>query len=238
VKIARLHPLDLARIALLPVHEKRAALRRIRSGHPPYTYNPFRQQASHILGVEMDLPLVATRPSRLEVAHQIERAACGLGAEANISVANELFDFAEKNNTRGRSQLFESISIGTFDSVSYWMSAFISIQEKTSAVFIDPRRSVALTQQGRAFVFSMMHQSIRFGRPERRSVELVILQRRLLKNGASEFIPHFAGDTALLPAEILQRCIEETFRIWVEVHEERERERRKASGGPLGPLFE
>lgn len=251
MKTRLLPDLDLARIAPLPRDEKRAALRRLRIGIPPYSYAPTRRSLLDILNVEARPLGVVDRAPWANVALQVARMSKSDAEQAaNLAVAEALYRVADENGWVGRRQEFFPLAIGIGAKVAYWLPAVMSIDGKATAIFMDPRRADRLTREGRRFAFSAMHERIRAADPDYAEVELAIVQldtvREVIvaedgsKSESITRIPrlHIAGDMKLFDFSEIDDMVRETYEIWAEVLADREDAARKKTGTGGGGLFD
>lgn len=240
LKIRPLPDLDLARIAPLPSDQKRAALRQMKLGHPPYSYQPMRRSMLDILNVEAGPLGVVSRAPWQQVADQISKVSRSAEeAEANVAVALALYGYATAEGIAGRRHEFFPLAIGVSEKVSLWLPAVIAIGGKPLVPFIDPRRTKKLTSEGRRFAFSVMHERIRAADPDFAEVELGILQFGGNSEDRKTRTPRLftARDVALFDFEAIDAMVRETYQLWREVLTEREAEARRRGTGTTGPLI-
>jgi len=230
-KIRPLPELDLARIAPLTNEQKLNALRQLKQGHPPYSYQPARKSQLDILNVEAGPLGIVPRARWAQIAEQIlRRSRNDPEAQANLAFASALYNFADSERIAGITHEFFPLPIGITHKVSYWLPAVLSVNGTPTAFFIDPRRAKKLTADGRRFVFSMMHERIRVSDPDFAEIELGIIQFGV--DGKIRVPKLFvASDVKLFDFHELDDMVRETYKLWQMVLEEREAEiRRRASG--------
>jgi hypothetical protein len=236
VKTRPLPDTDLARIAPLPLDQKRNALEALRLGHPPYRYTPVRGSFSDILNLEAGM----FDPGRVpfdKIAAEIRKKSWSDDEEeANLRVAEGLYDFVTLHRLRGRRHDFYPFAIGVGASVIYWHSAILLVDGQPFVPFFDPRRSKLLTSLGRRFAFSMMHQRIREGSPDFKDVRFGIFQFEKTEEGPRPPKLYTDYGVALFSLDELERMVAETYELWREVCEGRETETRRR-GGQRGPLI-
>jgi hypothetical protein len=110
-------------------------------------------------------------------------------------------------------------------------SLVLSIDGRPLVPFFDPRRTKALTVQGRRFVFSVMHERIRAADPDFAEVVLAIVQFSLSEKGPRIPILHIDDGIVLFTFDELDQMVRETYELWQEVCEVRTAEtRRRATG--------
>jgi hypothetical protein len=239
LKIRPLPDLDLARIAPLPADQKRAALKQMKFGHPPYSYQPMRRSMLDILNVEAGPLGVVPRAPWQDVADQIGKASRSVEeADANLAVAFALYSYATAANVAGRRHDFFPLAIGVSEKVSFWLPAVIALDGRPLVPFIDPRKAKKLTSDGRRFAFSVMHERIRAADPDFAEVELGILQFGVSSDDRKIRMPRLftAHDVALFDFDAIDAMVRETYQIWREILEEREAEARRGTG-TTGPLI-
>ncbi|WP_291842951.1 hypothetical protein [Bradyrhizobium sp.] len=155
--------------------------------------------------------------------------------QANLRVAEGLFNFVSEKAIVGRRHDIFPLQLGIGTKVVFWQPVILTVDERATIPFLDPRRAKRLTAQGRRFVFSMMHERIRAADPDFADVSLAIVQFALSEKGPR--IPVLFSDTGveLFTFEELDQMVGETYEMWREVCEERtvEARRRGATGGGL-----
>jgi hypothetical protein len=237
VKIRPLPEIDLARIAPLPSERKRKELEIFRLRHPPLSYNPMRSALPDILNVEagmFDLPRVPWE----KVAETIARQSRNDGEEeANLQTAEGLYRFVEAKGLRGRKQDFLPLALGVGHRVIYWHSLVLIDAGLPFVPFFDPRRSRGLTSEARRFVFSMMHERIRVADPDFADVRLGIFQFARVDEGPREPRLYTDESLELFGFDALDEMTRETYDLWREVCEERDKETRRRAGGMRGGLI-
>lgn len=227
---------DLARIAPLSEDMKRAALRRMRAGYPTFSYDHVRKCYVDIFNIHPPMfgPTEAT--SFTKIKERLERS-CKAGDEStnNLRVAKALHDFATSANIKGRHHEFFPLAMSMGRKVSFWLPMILAIGDQPYTLFIDPRRSTGLTELGRRFVFSMMHERIRAADEDFASVNLGII-RFVDQDDGERCVRLFdATEVELYSIDELQDMVFSTYRMWQEVCEERvaEGRRKQASSGML-----
>lgn len=245
MKIRRIPETDLANIAPLENELKYRALRMLKEGWGPFSYDPTKQTAPDTFNAQMDL-FGRAEPTTLD---QIRRRIISLSrrgdeeAAANLEVTECLHRFAVERNVWAKRYdiLPYNLSSVAGISYSYWLPLVLVIDDRLMIPFIDPRRTRGLTAAGRRFAFSMAHHRARVLDPDLTDAELAIFrfppiasedlaQRRRLQT-------YFAGDDRLFSYEELDRMVAETYEIWQQVLVERRGEARRVSGGRKGPLL-
>lgn len=171
-----------------------------------------------------------------KIRDQLTRA-CKAGDELknNLQIAKALHDYATSCSIMGRRHEFFAMPMGAGRKVSFWLPMILAIEAKPYAVFIDPRRTKGLTELGRRFVFSMMHERIRAADEDFASVNLGII--RFTDNDDSRVVRLFSDEgVKLYSLGELEAMVASTYRIWQEVFEERTAEARRKGTG-TGGLF-
>lgn len=237
MKMRHLPPTDLARIAPLPTDEKVQHLRRFKLGSPPYTYAPFRLAIPDILDAS-GLMFESLGPTPFgEIERKIKKAKTTPdGVSQNLLVARALFSAAKSAGITARQRPFFSMSIGLVDQIRFWNDLYIVMDGRAWIPFFDARRANRLSDLGRKFVYSLQHEHIRKQDSDFAKAGLMVVQfgddgeSRLAK-----LIGH--GDSDLYSYEQLQEMISETYRLWIEISEERSEEVRRRAGGARGGLL-
>ena len=238
MKIPPLPDLDLARIAPLPADQKRRALEQFNLGHPPYSYGPARQSALEILNVDAGPLGSVPRAPWPKIKEQIsKRSRSSNEEEANLKVAEALYDFAERRHLKGRRYDFFPLALGVSEKITLWLPAVIALDGKATVPFIDPRRSKKLTADARRFVFSVMHERIRAADADFAAVDLCIIQLGSDDDGVRIPKVHLATDVELFDFEALDLMVRATYEIWREVLQAREAATRRRASGTRGSLI-
>jgi hypothetical protein len=221
----------------MPTDEKRRALRRFKLGHPEITYAPVRSNQLDILNVQPG-PLVDCEATPWPIIEQRIRRACKSKAEAdaNVAVGEALYNRAQADGFVGRHEEFFSLAVGLAAKVQYWSNAIIRVAGRPRVIFIDPRRSSALTAVARLFAFSAMNERIRAADPDYAEIGFAIAQFACQDDGSRRTVLHLDDDLPLFDFDTLDRMVRETYEIWAEVLEEREASARRGGTGTFGPL--
>lgn len=221
---------DLARIAPMPLDQKRNELQKLKFGRPPYTYHPVRKSDLDILNVAAGPLAELPRTPWHLIAKDIRRR-CDSAAQidANLRVGEGLYRFASEHKLIGRRYPISPLPMGLSERVIYWSSAVIEIDGRMVVPFIDPRRTKKLTQSARQFSFSMMNQRIS-AYPDLADVGLAILQFENSEKGPRAVVPYFADDVDLFNFAELDAMVRETYEIWREILKGREAEARRSGG--------
>jgi hypothetical protein len=230
LKIPLLPETDLARIAPQPAEHKRNALEHFRISYPPYRYLPLRKSLADILNAETGfLPTGKRVP--FEALAKVLHAASQTDDEyqANLRVAEGLYNHAITKGYRARKQEFLPLNVGVGSKLAYWHSFILNISGEPLVPFFDPRRSAtSLTALGRRFAFSVMHQRIREADPDYTDVRLGIFQFTTPEKGPR--LPKLFTDrgVALFSYDEIEQMVRETYEIWTEVYLQRtDRERKR-----------
>jgi hypothetical protein len=134
--------IDLARIAPLPREQKRRELEHMSLGRPPYRYAPMRASLSDLTNVQADLAGPMFRTPWDKIAQVISRASrSDLEEEANLRVAEGLFQFSEATGLIGRRHDIFPLALGVTTKVTYWQPAILTLDGRPIIPFYDPRRS-------------------------------------------------------------------------------------------------
>ena len=150
--------------------------------------------------------------------------------EANLRVGRGLFNYADEQKLSGRHHEIFPLALGVTRKVVFWHPVVLSIDSRPLIPFFDPRRTKALTVQGRRFVFSVMHERIRVADPDFANVVLGIYQFSLSDKGPRVPILHTDAGVTLFTFDELDQMVRDTYEMWQEICEQRTAEtRRKAA---------
>ena len=238
MKISRsLHETDLARTALLFRDEKRIQLRRIRDFVPTYSWSPFRACLPSIFQATkslIELPEVSW--SDIELAIQIKCKKHPNWLEGNLQLAKILFDHIGKSETKAKEWSFGALPVGYGSAVKFWPDFYCVEADHPTVIYADPRRAHGLTSVARKFVFSAMHHHIAHGDFESAHFKIAIFP--INEDAESRDIRFFEmKEDEIVDIDTLNSAIQETYQIWFEILEEREREARKSAQTGTGGLF-
>ena len=226
VKITRLDEIELARVGMLPREQKKQALRRGKSGHPPYYLNAVRAHFMDILGLPM------SRVAWTKIRASIRKACRHSTAEriANVQLGRGLYLFVDEHDVKGRPADFAPLSLGlSGDALTYWCRAILEIDGHPYVAFIDPRQSHGVTRKSLRFVFSMMHTAIREGRGDLAAVRFVVIKFGPTVKGARKVRLLFEpDDIELIDHKTLSADVRETYQVWEQVLQERAAKKRAA----------
>jgi hypothetical protein len=233
LKIRPLPAIDLANIAALPRPDRLPALRAFKAGSPRFSYRLVRLAAPDIFNAQSDL-LGTIPPTDFEkIRHRIEaNGTTPDEIKANIEVAESLHAYAIDKLVRAKKhyiapfQLSGAVGI----EVSYWLDLVLSLDGRLIIPFLDPRRSHALTSEGRRFAFSMIQEKARTIDPDLADAELAIFQFTAIGDGRRLLKVHVAGTMTLMTYDELDMRVSETYADWELVQAERAEERRRAGG--------
>lgn len=172
-----------------------------------------------------------------KVKERLERS-CKAGDETtnNLRIAKALHDYAASTNIMGRHHEFFPLAMSMGRKVTFWLPMVLNIDEQPYTLFIDPRRSTGLTELGRRFVFSMMHERIRAADEDFATVNLGIIRFVDHDDGERSVRLFNAVGVQLYSLDELQDMVASTYTIWQEVCEERAAEARRKGTG-TGGLF-
>ncbi len=238
MKIRRLSEIDLARIGPLEREEKLHRLRMLKAGRPPHTYNPLRALLGDILNLQPEMFGSAGEYTPWpQIAADIEkRATSESEADFNLAVAEALYKFGVEQQVRSYRKPIAPWAVGHGQSVRYWWDLYTVIEMRPCFVFVDPRLSNPLTQVACRFVLSMMHERIRVPDPDFADSRLLVIQFGRADDAKRAIRLFESADSGLFSFDELNEMIDETYRLWIEVLEERADEMRKKPTGstPLG----
>lgn len=195
-----------------------------------------------IFNIQPDLDFGSAPPTPwAKIAAELNRR-CKSEVELkhNTLVARGLHDFATSGRVMGRKHEFFPLSIGGGRKVTFWLPMILAIDEEPTAIFIEPRRNLGLTAEGRRFAFSMMHERIRAADEDFAEVRLAIIRFGDPVGGSSEdrrpARPFTDQGVDLYSLGELESMVASTYDVWREVCEEREHEARRRPTG-TGPLL-
>lgn len=230
--------IDLARIAPQRDDMKRKSLEQMKGGFSTFSYKPVRTCFSDIFNVQPELDFDKAEPTLWAVveAELRKRSRSDEEFTYNRRVALGLHDFAASGRVFGRRQEFFPLSMGLGQKVTFWLPMVLAIDEKASAIFIDPRRTRGLNAEGRRFAFSMMHERIRAADEDFADVRLTIAQFGDPSEERRSVRLHTDEGVKLYSQEELEQMVASTYEMWREVLEERERNARGRATG-TGPLI-
>lgn len=226
---------DLARIAPLSDDMKRSALRRMRAGFPTFSYEHVRRCYGDIFNIQPPMFGAAEATPFANVKDRLARY-CKAGEEFtnNLRIAKALHDYATSASIKGRHHEFFPMAMSMGRKVTFWLPMVLAIEEQPYTLFIDPRRSTGLTELGRRFVFSMMHERIRAADEDFAAVNLGIIRFVDHDDGERSVRLFDAAGVQLYSIDELQDMVASTYTMWQEVCEERAAETRRKGTGTAG----
>ena len=226
---------DLARIAPLSDDQKRIALKQMQGGYSTFSYKHVRSCFADICNLQVGM-FAPVAPTPWEKIKERLTKSCKAGDEVrnNVQIAKALHDYAVSSNIAGRQHDFFPLAMGIGRKVSLWLPMVLAIDDKPYAIFIDPRRSKGLTELGRKFAFSMMHERIRAADEDFAHLSLGIVRFTDNDDGSRSVKLHADTGVELYSLDALERMVASTYRIWQEVIEEREAEMRRGRTGTGG----
>ena len=232
-----LHEIDLARIAPQPDEMKRTSLQQMKGGFPSFSYRPVRSCFPDIFNVQPELDLGPAPPTPWSVIEtQLKkRSKSDEELTHNLMVALGLYEFTTSGRVIAREHEFFPLPMGIARKLKLWLDMIMAIDERPSALFIDPRRSRGLTAAGRRFVLSVMHERIRAPDEDFAEVQLTIAQFEDESDGRRAVRLYNDEGIKLYSREELEQMVAATYKIWREVLEDRRREAggRRTGTGPL-----
>ncbi len=173
-----------------------------------------------------------------KISAAIQRKARSQAEEdANLRVAEGLFDFVQAREIMSRRLDVFPLQLGIGTKVVFWQPVVLTLDERAVIPFLDPRRAKGLTARGRRFVFSVMNERIRAADPDFADVTLAVVQFARSDEGPRTPIIFTDEGVELFSFDELDQMVRETYELWTEISEERtaETRRRGAAGG--GGLF-
>lgn len=222
MRIRRLSEIDLARISPLERDEKLHRLRELKSGRPPHTYNPLRASLGDILNLQPEMFPGGGSTPWAQISTDIKKkAASDKEAQFNLAVAEALYDFGTANDAKSFRNPISSWNVGYGQVVRYWWNLYTVLHEQPWFLFVDPRLTAPLTKLARRFVFSLMHERIRSADPDFAGAQLVVAQFDKAEKGKRSIRLYHAEDVELFTFDQLNEMIDETYKLWIEVLQER-----------------
>ncbi|MFI4975060.1 MAG: hypothetical protein ACHP84_11020 [Caulobacterales bacterium] len=237
MKIRRLPETDLARIAPMARIEKRRALERQSTGFTQLTYDPVRAATLDILNAQSPL-LGSTSDTPWSVVERAIRRASRTTneSESNVGVGHLLYDFVREQGMRATQVAFSAFQTRIGDSVRYWSNAVVVHDGSLVIPFADYRRTFRLTDSGKRFAASIMHEAIRRMNPQDLGdAQLGVFQFPQVAGTDDRTITlSIVPDTDLYSAEELAAMIADTYLMWAEVLQARAAEVRRGEGRGTG----
>ena len=224
MKIHRLSEIDLARICVLPSEEKKPRLRLIKFGRPPHTYVPMRTNLGDLVNLQPAFFMAdGVEPTEWkEVEAAITRASKTKSeAEFNLGVAESLYKFCVENSVRSYQRPAAPWNVGFGQTVRYWWNLYSVLNDRPVFFFPDPRVSNPLTREAARFVVSMMNQRLRVDDPDFADARLLIVKFAKGEGGNRPIRLMEFSDDELFSAAALNAMIQETYKLWIEVLNER-----------------
>ena len=182
----------------------------------------------------IELPEVSW--SDIELAIQIKCKKHPNWLEGNLQLAKILFDHIGKSETKAKEWSFGALPVGYGSAVKFWPDFYCVEADHPTVIYADPRRAHGLTSVARKFVFSAMHHHIAHGDFESAHFKIAIFP--INEDAESRDIRFFEmKEDEIVDIDTLNSAIQETYQIWFEILEEREREARKSAQTGTGGLF-
>jgi hypothetical protein len=236
-KIGPLHETDLARIALLPLEQKRIELQRLREFVPTHSWNPFRLALPAIFQAKkslLDLPRATWPEIKAGIGRACKKHPGWL--EPNLQLAKLVFEHASEMKVSSIEWSFGGLAVGFGAAVRYWPEFYIIENDLPVILSCDPRRGNGYTKLAHSFVFSAMHHHIARGDfLEARFRIASFPVNRARKERSIRYVEMHAEH--LIDYDLLNRAVQETYNIWFEVLEEREEKARREAPTGTGGLF-
>jgi hypothetical protein len=178
LKIPRIPETDLANICALPIDFRHRALRQLRDGWGPFSYDPTKRISLDTLNAGTEL-FGRAKPTNIEQIRKRIIAISRRGVEeatANLEVTECLHQWAIKDNVWAKQYYISPYTLsGTVGiAYSFWLPLVVIIKDRLIIPFLDPRRAGGLSQAGRQFTFSMIHHRARVLDPDLSGAELAI----------------------------------------------------------------
>ena len=141
MKIRRLPETDLARIAPLPTDAKRRALRSLKAGWAPFSYEPVRKNTLCILNAQPPLVSVGETPWRAIEAEIRKACKTEEGTKANIEVAKLLYEEVRTSGYDAVQQEFGGFPLTVGERLNFWFNAVLLTPDSLIVAGCDFRRS-------------------------------------------------------------------------------------------------
>ena len=245
MKIRRIPETDLANICTLPADVQHRALRQLKAGWGPFSYDPTKQTTPDIFNAETEL-FGRAEPTAIERIQERIIALSSRGEEeanANLEVTRCLHEFAIEKSVRARRYYIPPYNLSSAVGIDYsfWLPLVLMIDDQLVIPFLDPRRAGGLTPNGRRFAFSMSHHRARALDPDLADATLAIFAFPVVSdaNGVERrrLRTYLAGDDPLFTYDELDAMVAETYQLWLRVLAEREDEARRTAGAQRGSLL-
>lgn len=233
MKLRRLPETDLARIAPLAASEKRKRLETHKLTGGAWSYDPAKTKQFTLANPTNPLGLRSAGPTieqvKLELAKQCY---CKDQLESCREIIDLFGGWLKAEAQDAYEARIPDMAVGALGNVRYWENFALVIEGRSTFIWSDCRRQRGLSEIGRKFAFSMMHEQIRIGYPDFFDANLCILQYPSNDDNSRYVKPHFVPDS-LFDLKELSSMVEETYAIWSEVLDERRYEEPKRAVGGL-----
>jgi hypothetical protein len=124
---------------------------------------------------------------------------------------------------------FGALPVGHGAAVKFWPDFYCVEEDRPLVLFVDPRRGHGLTRLARRFVFSTMYHHIA-ARSDFDEVRFKTVDFPIDVDDGSRKVRLFEiTEGELIDLDALNVAIQETYQMWFEILEERERETRRSS---------
>ena len=217
MKLRKISEITLARNATERETQQRVELARLMGDDGPrWGY----EQLTRLIPDIFSLRLPLSGPSVPTPFHVIERTLtqrCKHQKQRTclIMAAETLHKFVKREGITGRYQQFGKMHMGmAAGNLVYWAPMVLNVEGRPTVIFVDPRRSGRLSENGIRFVLSMMNEHIRINDPDYSSIRLAVLQIDYGKGGAAEPFFNFDDNVPLFPLNELQSMVDRTYAIW------------------------
>jgi hypothetical protein len=220
---------DFARIAPLPLDEKRRQLEKLKGGFTEWSYRPVRMAIPDIFSAGGTLfPSTSDTPwpiIRREIIKMAKRHI--VGEPSNLEVAALLYEDLRYRKVEATQQSFGPFLIAPGFGLKYWTDMFIVEDSQILLPVCDFRRSNGFNLTAQRFAASITHFHIFDRYPEFRDAKLQLIKFPPLSKGPYEGrVPRRITRGTLDPPELfdfehLEKMVFETRTIWAELHEER-----------------
>ena len=233
MNIPKISEITLARNAAEREGQQRAHLARFMSaGGPRWSYQHLSRLLPDVFG--LGFPLTgASRPTPFGEIERTLLQKCRFEQQRTclLSAAEALHQFIAREGITGRHQQFGKMYMGrAAGHLVYWSPMVLNVEGRPTVIFVDPRRSEQLSENGIRFVLSMMNEHIRINDPDYANVRLAVLQIKYMNDNTTEPFFNFDDGVALFSLPELQSMFDCTYAVWDDLHRRQQSSQETATG--------